>query len=85
MAAIAYVLGALTTTLCATLLLIGHARVRQRLLLFSGLCFVGLAVSNILVFLDLVIFTSVDLYYLRQGAAIVGMALMLYGLIWERR
>lgn len=85
MAAIAYILGALTTTLCAVLLLVGHARVRQRLLLFSGLCFAGLAISNILVFVDLVLLPDVDLYYLRQGTAIVAMSFMLYALIWERR
>ena len=79
-----YVLGALTTTLCATLLLLRFARVRRRLLLFSGLCFVGLALSNILVFVDLVVIPDVDLYLWRLLTAIVGMALLLYGLIWER-
>lgn len=85
MGPIAYVLCALTTALCATLLLAGHARVKQRLLLFSGLCFAGLAVANLLIFVDLVLLPTVDLYWLRQLTAILAMGLMLYGLIWEKQ
>lgn len=51
-----YVLGTLTSLLCAVLLLSGYHRVRQRLLLWSGLCFAGLALSNAFLFADLVIF-----------------------------
>lgn len=85
MGPITYALGALTTVLCAALLLLQHARVKQRLLLFSGLCFVGLALSNILIFVDLVVTPNIDLYLWRIGTAIAGMGLLLYGLIWERR
>ena len=84
MAAVVYVLGAITTSLCATLLLLGYSRSRQRLLLFSGLCFVGLAVSNALIFVDLVVLPEIDLYIWRLVAALIGMSLMLYALIWER-
>ena len=85
MGPIVYALGALTTSLCATLLLIAHARSPQRLLLFSGLCFAGLALSNILVFVDLVVIPETDLYLLRLTTGIIAMGLLLYGLIWERR
>jgi len=78
-----YILGALVGLICAVLLLRAYGRVKQRLLLWSGLCFLGLAVSNALVFLDLVVFTNIDLYFLRLGTTTVAMALMLYGLIWE--
>lgn len=80
-----YALRALTTLLCAVLLLAGYARAKQRLLLWSGLCFSGLALSNALVFLDLVVLPAVDLFIWRLGTAIVGMGFLLYGLIWERR
>lgn len=83
MGAAVYVLGALTSLACAVLLLRGYARGRKRLLLWSGLCFVGLALSNILIFLDLVIFPQIDLYYWRLGTTLAAMALLLYGLIWE--
>jgi hypothetical protein len=85
MEAIIYALRALTTLLCATLLLLRYVRVKQRLLLWSGLCFCGLALSNLLVFVDLVLLTKVDLFLWRLDTAIVGMAFLLYGLIWERR
>ena len=80
-----YALGALIRLLCAVLLLVAHARVKHPLLLFSGLCFAGLAVSNILVFVDLVVVPEIDLYPWRLGTAIAGMGLLLYGLIWEKR
>jgi hypothetical protein len=83
MASAVYILGALVSLICAVLLLRGYSRGRKQLLLWSGLCFLGLAVSNTLVFLDLVVFTNVDLYFLRLGTTAVAMALMLYGLIWE--
>lgn len=82
MAAALYVATFLTTLLCAILLLRAYARVRRSLLLWSGLCFVGLTVSNILVFADIVLPTP-DLYTWRLGSAVVAMALLLYGLIWE--
>ena len=49
MAAVVYVLALLTSLACGVLLLRGHARTRQRLLLWSGLCFLGLAASNLIV------------------------------------
>jgi hypothetical protein len=84
MAQVVYLLGALTTLLCSALLLRGYFRGRHRLLLWSGLCFAGLTLSNALVFVDLVIWpTEVSLYRLRLGTAASAMLLLLYGLIWE--
>lgn len=68
---------------CAILLLRGYHRVGQKLLLWSGLCFLGLSLSNFLIFLDLVIVPQVDLYPLRLGTAAAATLLLLYGLIWE--
>ena len=78
-----YILGVLTTLACAVLLLRGYAHTKRRLLLWSGLCFVGLTISNILIFVDLVMFPQVDLYVWRLSAAALGMTLLLYGLIWD--
>lgn len=84
MAPTVYVLGALTTLLCAVLLLRAYGRVRQRLLLWSGLCFVGLTVSNVLLFVDLVLLpANLDLHVARLATAAVSMSALLYGLIWE--
>lgn len=61
----------------------GYFRSRRGLLLWSGLCFLGLAVSNFLLFLDLVLLPNVDLYLWRLGTAAIAMLLLMYGLIWE--
>lgn len=78
-----YVVGALVTLLCGVLLMRGYARTRRRLLLWSSLCFLGLSVSNVLVFLDMVVFSQVDLFPWRLITAAIAMGLLLYGLIWE--
>ena len=79
-----YILGALTTLICAILLLRRYAQSRAKLLFWSGWCFVFLTLSNVLLFVDLVVFpTQVDLYPLRLISAVTGMSLLLYGLIWE--
>lgn len=81
-----YVLCALTSVLCAGLLLRSYLRNKSRLLLWSTLCFVGLALNNILLFVDLVVVPyAVDLRLFRSGSAIVGLALLTIGLIWESR
>lgn len=83
MAGVVYLLGALVTFACAVLLLRAYARSRTALLVWSGLCFVALTVSNVLVFVDLVIFPELDLYVARLGTAAVGMLLLVYGLVFE--
>lgn len=85
LSAAVYVLGTLTCLCCAALLFRAYFQSRRALLLWSGLCFAGLTISNVLVFVDLVIFPSVDLYPLRLGSAAVAMLLLLYGLIWESK
>ncbi len=78
-----YIVTCMTTLLCAILLLRAYSKVRKRLLLWSGLCFVGLTLSNLLVIADLVLFPEVDLFSYRLVASAISMALLLYGLIWE--
>jgi hypothetical protein len=78
-----YVLGALVGLVTAVLLLRGYFRVRQRLLLWSGLCFGGLTISNLLVFVDLILVPETDLYLWRLGTAALAMLLLVFGLIWD--
>lgn len=80
-----YILTCLTTLLCAILLMRGYVRSRQRLLLWSGLCFIGLTISNAFVIADLLVFPRIDFFTYRTGSAAVAMALLVYGLIWESR
>ena len=83
MAGVIYTLCALTSLGCACLLLRSYFRTKSRLLLWSGLCFVGIAVSNVLLVLDRLVFPDADLSIVRLVAALAGMMLLLYGLIWE--
>lgn len=85
MAEAVYILCALTSAACAVLLLRSYGRTRMRLLLWSGLCFVALAVSNLLLFVDLVVIPGRDLSLARSGIALVGVATLLYGLIWDEQ
>ncbi|MCE9553301.1 MAG: DUF5985 family protein [Planctomycetes bacterium] len=78
-----YILGTLVTLMCSILLLRGYVRSRARLLLWSGICFLGLAISNSLIFVDLVLYPEADLYFLRLSTAALAMMVLLYGLVWE--
>jgi hypothetical protein len=83
MAEAVYILCALTSVACAVLLLRGFKRSGLRLLLWSGACFAALAVSNLVLFADLVVFRGIDMSLWRSSIALVGIATLLYGLIWD--
>ena len=83
MAPIIYFLCAVAAFLCAFLLLRGYGRSKYRLLLWSGLCFAGLTLNNLILVLDKVVLTGADLSVWRTSVALVAMAVLLYGLIWE--
>jgi hypothetical protein len=82
MAALVYCLGTLVTLLCALLLLRSYARTRTRLLLWSGLCFSGLTLSNLLLTVDMLLLTELDLYLWRLATAALAMLVLLYGLVF---
>lgn len=83
MAEVVYILCAVTSVACATLLLRAYGRTRTRLLLWSGLCFVGLALNNIVLVVDLIVVPDTDLSTWRLVPAAVGLVLLVYGLVWD--
>jgi Family of unknown function (DUF5985) len=84
MAEIAYTLCTLTALLCALLLLRGYYQTRYKLLLWGGLCFLGLTLNNAALIVDkLVLPTQVDLFTWRLIIALAAMIVLLYGLIWD--
>jgi hypothetical protein len=84
MAETVYILCGLTSLIVAALLLRGYARSGVRLLFWSGLCFVFLTLNNILLFVDKALTSlGTDLSLWRSGAAVAGLVLLLYGLIWD--
>ncbi len=85
MAELVYLLCAATSIICAAFLLRGYRVSRTRLLFWASLCFLGLALNNILLFVDLTILPDIDLFWWRTAAAMVGMMVLVFGLIWELR
>lgn len=83
MSTIVYVLCALTSLACALLLLRGYRQSGARLLLWSGLFFVGLFLNNVLLIVDVRIVPEVNLAVIRLVPALIGVCLLLYGMIWE--
>jgi hypothetical protein len=83
MAETIYLLCALTSAACAVLLLRGWTRTRVRLLLWSALCFAGLVVNNVLLFVDLVLAAGTDLAVSRSLTALAAMTVLVVGLIRE--
>ena len=84
MAGLIYSLCALTAWLTAGALLVAYQRGGYRLLLCAGLCFVGLALNNLLLVLDKLIFpTTMDLAVARTVTALAAMLVLLYGLIFD--
>jgi hypothetical protein len=82
-AKIVYVLCGLTSVLCAALLYRRWRLDRKALLLWSTWCFICLAVTNVLLFVDLILFPQVDLSNVRSIVTLGGMLMLIYGLIRE--
>lgn len=83
MAEFVYILCALLSVACALLLMRAWRRNHTRLLFYSGLCFVWLAINNSILFIDLVLVPDVDLSLVRNLTSLGGVATLLYGLIWD--
>ena len=84
MAVAFYSLCTLTASLCAWLLLRAYARSRYKLLLWGGICFAGLTLSNGLLVADKLVFPDVDLFTWRLVLALLAMLVLLYGIIWDK-
>jgi len=81
-----YILCALTSIACAVLLFRGYRANRTRLLFWASLCFVFLAINNVVLYFDLVVLPpEVDLFWYRNSAAVAGMLVLVFGLAWESR
>jgi hypothetical protein len=86
MAAAVYVLCALTSLACAVLLLRGYQARGVRLLLWSGLAFIGFAFGNSMLVVDrLVLGPEVDLSFWRSLPVLAGLVVLIYGLVWDSR
>lgn len=81
---IVYVLCALTSVFCAGLLWRSYRHNKTRLMMWSTLCFVGFAINNAMLVVDLMIFPDgADLSLVRAGTAVASVLLLLIGLTLE--
>lgn len=83
MAVLVYLLCGLTSAGCAILLFREYRRARSRLLLWMLLAFVGLTLSNVLIFVDFVVVRDSSLALPRALITFTATALLLVGLIWD--
>jgi hypothetical protein len=82
MGALIYFLCAVTSFTCLVLLWRSYRATGTGLLFWSALCFLFLTVNNTLLVLDKLVFPHVDLGTGRLVAALIAVALLLFGLIW---
>jgi hypothetical protein len=81
--AIVYLLCFLTSAACAWLLGRSYRRSRSRLLLWSSICFVFLALNNLALVLDLIVLPSNDLRLARLSLALAAVLFLIWGFVWE--
>ncbi len=84
MGEIIYTLCMLTSLAAAWLLFAGYRRTGHRLLFWSGLCFTVMTFNNLFLILDKVVYPMIDFLPFRLTSALLAVALLLYGLIYEK-
>jgi hypothetical protein len=77
-----YLLCFLTSSACAFLLARSWWRTRARLLFWSALCFLFLALNNLAVIIDLLVLPDQNFSILRVALSLSAVSLLLFGLIW---
>lgn len=79
-----YLLCFATSAACAVLLARSFLKARSRMLFWSALCFALLALVNLAVIFDLVIYPDdMDLRRLRLSLTLIAVAVLLFGFIWD--
>jgi hypothetical protein len=82
-ATVVYVLCFVTSTACAWMLGRSYARTGTRLLLWSALCFALLAMNNLVLVLDLVVWPDLDFRLPRLLLALGAVLSLIWGFVWE--
>lgn len=78
-----YLLCFVTSALCAGLLLRQYAKVASPVLLLSSACFIFLAIANLLVVIDQIVFPELNLKMARLLLTLLAVSVLLFGFIWE--
>jgi hypothetical protein len=81
---IVYLLCFVTSSACAFLLGRSYSKTRARLLLWSAICFLFLAINNLLLVIDLVFLPiDVDLRFARLITALFATCVLLFGFVCD--
>jgi hypothetical protein len=78
-----YILCTITSLASSLLLFRAMGRNASRLLFWSALCFLGMAINNLMLYVDLMVGPSMDLSLMEDGVSVVSSLLLAYGLIWD--
>lgn len=82
-AGLVYILCGVTSALCFWMLYRKYRESQIRLLFWSSVCFFFLALSNVILFADMVIYPDIDLSIFRIIPSLLGASALIYGLIGE--
>ena len=85
MAEVVYFPCAVMSAWCAVLSLKTYVRRQARALLWGGLCFMGLATNNAVLFLDRVSWLAMDLSLVRAALGAVAGLVFAIALAWDTR
>ena len=78
-----YMLCFATSSACALLLGRSYRRTGARLVMWSALCFLMLAINNLFVVIDLVLVESISFQIPRLFFSIAAVLVLLFGFIWD--
>lgn len=78
-----YVLCLITSASCAWLLGRSYARAGNRLLLWSSICFGFLALNNLVLVLDLIVWPEADLRLARLALSLAAVSSLIWAFVWE--
>jgi hypothetical protein len=85
MPGLVYLLSTATSFLCCIMLFRGYRRTKVRLLLWSSLCFLGLTIDNLVLYIDLFVVPDVDLTTIRRLPGLIGLSLLVFGQVWDSK
>jgi hypothetical protein len=85
MTGLVYLLCAATCLVCGVMLFRGYQQTKVRLLFWSSLCFMGLMLDNIMLYVDVVMVPDVNLAVWRKLPGFLATALLVFGLVWESK
>jgi hypothetical protein len=83
MAELIYGLCTILSLAIAVMLWRQHRRSPSRMIYWTALCFTGLALSNLVLVVDKLVFPDLDLRVLRHSISLLSIGLLLFGLVYE--